>query len=415
MLPKSLRDVHVLRWLAPLWVSLLLLWAAQTFFLGEYDDARHSGGRDPATLHDPATIARVMLLMAVHIGVYVLGLARKPQRWWFLVYSGVQGVLACGIGLLSQSWTITLLLFLPLMAEAVGVLRLPRVIFAVLAVYLLCLCLTLQLLGSWQVVRGILVVILPIVAFFGLVVFLFLQQVRARERAQALVRELESAHRQLAASIARVEELTLLTERQRMARELHDTLAQGLAGLILQLEAAGLHLQQQHVERATVIVHQAQARARGALANARCAIDDLRAVPADIVATVQEEIDRFVAATGIACGADIAALAQLPASCHEHAIYAIAEGLANVARHAQAHHVWVEVQTGIAAVAVVVRDDGVGFEPARVAGRAGHYGLLGVRERARLAGGDFAVESAPGIGTTLHLRLPSGLQEEVYA
>ena len=198
---KSLRDVHLARWLAPLWASLLLLWVAQVFVLGDYDN----GGRQ--AWHDPATFVGFALLMALHVGMYVLGFVRRPARWWYLACSSVQGSLVCGIGLVRQSWLMALLLFLPLLAEAIGVLRPPRVAIAVLAGYLLFLCLALQFLGGWHLLRGILVIVLPLVTFFSLAVLLFLQQVRARERAQASVQELETSHRQLAASIARVEEL----------------------------------------------------------------------------------------------------------------------------------------------------------------------------------------------------------------
>jgi two-component system, NarL family, sensor histidine kinase YdfH len=96
--------------------------------------------------------------------------------------------------------------------------------------------------------------------------------------------------------------LTLLTERQRMARELHDTLAQGLAGIILQLGVAQARLAERQPEIAQEVVLQTLISAREALANARRAIDDLRTddtCSADPIAMVQEEIGRFTAATGI--------------------------------------------------------------------------------------------------------------------
>jgi NarL family two-component system sensor histidine kinase YdfH len=84
----------------------------------------------------------------------------------------------------------------------------------------------------------------------------------------------------------------------------------------------------------------------------------------------------------------------------------VTEGLANVARHAHAHQVWVRVAAQDGALEIAVRDDGRGFDPQAVNGEAGHYGLIGLRERARLAGGALEITSAPGAGTTLRLRLP---------
>src|SRR5258708_32705916 len=100
---------------------------------------------------------------------------------------------------------------------------------------------------------------------FVLVVGYALHQARARTQTQRLLRELEQAHRQLADDAIRIEELTRVAERQRMARELHDTLAQGLAGLILQLEAVKAHLVVGREERALENVIQAQRLRRATL------------------------------------------------------------------------------------------------------------------------------------------------------
>ena len=99
-----------------------------------------------------------------------------------------------------------------------------------------------------------------------------------------------------------LERLTLAAERQRLARELHDTLAQGLVGLTLQLEALDAHLGRGEVPKSIAIVRGAAARARSTLADARTAIADLRATSAPPLAeALREEADRFSSATGIPC------------------------------------------------------------------------------------------------------------------
>ena len=110
----------------------------------------------------------------------------------------------------------------------------------------------------------------------------FNRESSAREEAEALAAQLEAANAELAASSAQLKELTLVAERQRMARELHDTLAQGVAGLVLQLEAVKAHLGSERPERAAQIVDQSLTRARSTLADSRSAIDDLRADPASL-------------------------------------------------------------------------------------------------------------------------------------
>jgi NarL family two-component system sensor histidine kinase YdfH len=185
-------------------------------------------------------------------------------------------------------------------------------------------------------------------------------------------------------------------------------LAQGVAGLILQLEAVDSHLTAGRTERAQGIVQQAMARARATLADARRAIDDLRVVPpaAGLADALRHEVTRFTDATGIPCTLDFTLTDSLPEATAEHLLRIVVEGLTNIARHAQAARAWVNVAESDDELTIEVGDDGVGFDPTSAFDQPGHYGLLGMRERARLAGGTLAVESAPGNGTRLTLRLP---------
>ena len=79
--------------------------------------------------------------------------------------------------------------------------------------------------------------------------------------------------------------------------------------------------------------------------------------------------------------------------------------LANVARHAQATAVWLRLHLVDGSLLIEVVDDGVGFD-AEAGVRPGHYGIIGLKERARLSGGHLSIESVPGNGTTVQLRLP---------
>jgi len=175
------------------------------------------------------------------------------------------------------------------------------------------------------------------------------------------------------------------------------------------LEAADSHMAQGRAERAQSIVQQAMARARATLAEARQAIDDLREGPLsapDLASALRDEAAHFTDATGIPCALDLALPELLPSALCEHVQRVVAEGLTNVARHARAQHVWVSAREGEDWFVVEVRDDGVGFDPATALTRAGHYGLIGLRERAQLAGGTLDITSEPDAGTRLTLRLP---------
>jgi NarL family two-component system sensor histidine kinase YdfH len=221
---------------------------------------------------------------------------------------------------------------------------------------------------------------------------MFNQLFAQRQQAVELAERLESANARLAVSNAKIESLTLQNERQRMARELHDTLAQGVAGLVLQLEAVKAHLAANRAERASTIVEQAIAHARRTLAESRAAIDDLRAVPENLDESVRDNLERFQQATGIPCDLEISIEEnQLPAETTSHVLNILSEALINAARHAQATKVHVKWILEGPNIELAVRDNGKGFDVNQRV--SGHYGLVGMQERARLAGGELKIES----------------------
>ena len=204
-------------------------------------------------------------------------------------------------------------------------------------------------------------------------------------------------------------ELAVLEERTRLAREIHDTLAQQLTAIVLQLEAAEA-LVARDEERARSVVVAARDQARLALAEARRSVWDLRPVPLEatgLVAAVQAEARRWQQRTHVRTRVHVegvpARLALAPAT--EVAVFRVVqEALANVARHSGAHTVEVRLAEDAGMLEVTVRDDGAGFETG--GRRDGSFGLTGMAERARLIGGALEVQSAPGAGTEVRLRLP---------
>jgi signal transduction histidine kinase len=236
----------------------------------------------------------------------------------------------------------------------------------------------------------------------------FVREAVAKRQAGELLAELREASAELNGYAEEVEQAALAGERQRLARELHDTLAQGLVGVALQLEAADTYLGAEGAGQAKAIVRQALARARETLAEARRAIEGLRAAEtrASIEETLRREASRFAVATGIECEMDIDLPAELAPAINEQVRRVVTEALTNVARHARAGRVDACVRARDGSLEVTVRDDGIGFEAAEAAAGTGHFGLLGLDERARSMGGSFTVDSAPGQGTTLYFEVP---------
>jgi NarL family two-component system sensor histidine kinase YdfH len=422
-----------LRWYLLLWVCLGYLWGFLALWNNGIAADWHAcqngqgisidckqlkqllvGSVPPSAAVQPQLILPSIIAFTVIMVLYGfllwITLSGEQQRRFSWLFLAVQGLLILSVGFVTPGVgvAVPLSLYLALILEASALLKRARPVIAVSGGALILLILTWrqwEVTGTSSVVAGMVVaVVLLAIGFLFVLGFLLSYLYLARAHTQ-----LEAAHVQLQSSAAQIEALTLLTERQRMARELHDTLAQGLAGIILQLGVAHAHLAERQPEMAQEIMQQTLASARETLASARSAIDDLRATgsySADLVEAVQEEIRGFAAATGIPCESDLALLTQVAPTHAEHLVRAVSEGLRNIAQHAQARHAWVRATSQQHQLVIEVGDDGIGFDPALVAGQNGHYGLLGLRERARLIGGQFALLSAPGRGTRVQLQMP---------
>ena len=393
---KVERDPRLFMWVLTLVVSSMAAWSM-------FEEPR---------LRTPLVLSTFSFLILVHILLhwYLEKISKRPA--FLLWYVIVQGGLAFVISWMSGQIGMVFASFMGLLGEAVGLFGLNRRALLASVFYLMLAAINISQASELVSLGWTLLAIIPMIIFVVVYVTLYIRQLEAREQAQALLTELEAANRQLSEYAAQVEDLTIATERQRMARELHDTLSQGLAGLILQLEAADAHLTKEHPERAQEIIAQAMEQARATLANARRAIGDLRSSVGSSVLGLEQalraEVKRFEQATGLPCELEVQLNGEPPASVVETGLRIVSEALTNVARHAQASHAWVQVEETETQLCLEVRDDGRGFDPEAV--EAGHYGLLGMRERARLAGGGLDVSSEPGRGTAIMVWLPSSLE-----
>jgi two-component system NarL family sensor kinase len=198
-------------------------------------------------------------------------------------------------------------------------------------------------------------------------------------------------------------------ERNRLAREIHDTLAQGLTAITLQLETADALLEAQDApERSRQAIAQALSLARSNLEEARRSVLDLRAAPLQ---------DHTLSQALSALAAEWSAKGQAPVRFHsaggsrplppnvEAGLYRIAqEALTNAARHGHASIIRLELAAEPGQVRLTVEDDGRGFEPDQIT--ADRFGLLGLNERARLLGGSLSLQSSPGEGTRVEVTVP---------
>jgi two-component system, NarL family, sensor histidine kinase YdfH len=358
-------------------------------------------------LRRPGPFVLYVALFGVHLYLHWRIYWLEKHRNWLACYTVLQGAIAFGIAYLAGNIGMVFCLFMALSGELLSIYRIT-IRGILVTVYLLSLAfINFIILVGIKQAGWFALGTLPILVFVTFYVILYTRQTEANARARELLKELEAANCQLTEYSARVEDLTIVAERQRMARELHDTLSQGLAGLILQLEAVDAHLAGNRPERARLILEQSMAKARETLAEARRAIADLRQeMPHDLEGAVRREIAHFIDSTGIPCTQEIELPLHIPEQVVEAATRATAEALTNVALHASARNVKLSAAgiEGGNELEIQISDDGIGFDPALV--EAGHYGLLGMRERVRLVGGSCEIHSAVGSGTCIRIRFP---------
>lgn len=239
------------------------------------------------------------------------------------------------------------------------------------------------------------------VSFFAVGIFISQAMTRLREGQ----RSLRGANTKLAHYAAALEDLTVSRERNRMARELHDTLAHTLTGLSVTLETAKAYWEVDSAKARQLLETSLEATRTG-LEETRRALKALRASPLEDLGLrlgLLKMAESSAARASLALEFDLPdPLPSLPPDV-EQCIFRVAqEAVENVAHHAGASRLRLELRSHPDGLTFSVQDDGRGFDPGDRAS-SGHFGLVGMRERAELSGGRLAIESQPGKGTTVSL------------
>lgn len=197
-------------------------------------------------------------------------------------------------------------------------------------------------------------------------------------------------------------------ERSRLARELHDTLAQGLTALTLQLETADALLESDPA-RARHMIQQALGQVRANLDETRRSVQDLRSRSLEhgpFSEALRKLAEDHAGRWKLALDLNLQPVAALPPRV-ESALYRVAqEALTNIVRHARAHTVTLKLRVDAREARLHVHDDGRGFDPDHV--RPGRFGLIGMNERVKLLGGQLTITSAPEGGACIEAVIPLG-------
>ena len=219
--------------------------------------------------------------------------------------------------------------------------------------------------------------------------------------------------------IAKIEYKTMIQERTRLAREIHDSLAQTLGFLKLQTAQIRNYLGQGEIEAAKNGIERSYKTLSETYEDARQSINGLRisAAAEGSMDWLEEVADNFKDVSGIKIDVkNVEFEKNIPPEIHAQLIRIVQEALSNIRKHGKAHHVWLSCMELSESLYLEIKDDGIGFAPEDVS-TASQHGLRGMRERAELIGADFQIESHPHEGTMVKINVPLSDIEygEVYS
>lgn len=242
--------------------------------------------------------------------------------------------------------------------------------------------------------------------FFGVVTNALAQARLAQRQNALLLVELQAKNRQLEAYATQVETLAAVEERNRLAREMHDTIGHRLTAAAVQLEGAE-RLATRDPVQAAALIRAGRQQVRDALQELRRTVGRLRE-PVEIELPLPQALRRLAAgfeeATGLVVHLELPDTACEMTAAQRLALYRTAqEGLTNVQRHAKAQQAWLRLECGDDRLVLRVSDDGcgLGIRPPDTG-----FGLAGLRERAARLGGTVTLANRPGGGAVLNIELP---------
>jgi signal transduction histidine kinase len=342
------------------------------------------------------------------VGYLILGmfdtelLRRFPSGTRDFVYFSIMIALVFGIG-----WTLgpggNWLMGLPLANVAVDRLS-PRARWPVYLGVMVAFVLPILRYSTWDTALMNGLIISVGMVFLVLVSEVRLNEQHAREKAENLTKQLEIANRQLAEYASQAEELAATQERNRLAREIHDNLGHYLTIVNVQIEAAKVTCESDP-SRAMDALNKAQELAKKGLNSVRESVAALRVSPVGN-RPLEEAIGELIQethASGITTEFTIVGDVRPAEPKTALALYRVVqEGLTNARKHANGSRVDVQLDFSLPdRIRLILRDDGVG-----AADTSGGFGLIGLRERVQLLGGEFNIQTQPGQGFRIEVNLP---------
>jgi signal transduction histidine kinase len=361
-----------------------------------------------------------LALLAVY-GVLLFAYQRRGA--WFaadrrraVLYLGVQSLLAIGLILIPPHFDYFPLLFIPISLYAVellgrryGFLWITAFVLIMLWQYVIVVIFVPQIYAvDWTTGLAMTILFGAMCYLVGQTVCIRRQAEQARARNQHLLSNLHVAHRQLQDHAAQLEELAVVQERSRLARELHDSVTQTVFSMTLAVQTAQVLLTKD-VHRVAAQLDRVEELARNASREVQTIVRQLRPPSisdAGLAAALQAYLADRQARDGLIAHLEVQGEAQWPENV-TIGLYRIAqEAVNNVIKHAGTREVTIKLNACDQPASVEVIDRGAGFVVNELTPQRGHMGLVSMADRAREFGWTLSIESQPGLGTCVKVTGP---------
>jgi len=369
-----------------IWSSVALSWAFQF-----------------AKQNHPHQWLVIAILIAYAVSIVFLPAVTRDREFRAQIYFGVQTALVIGAMLLYYELDFFALLFMPLGGQAMFLL--PRKKAITWIVIFSAAIVSAQLI-QFRYANSFLFTPLYLGGLIGVASFstLMLRTNEARIQSDRLLDELQQAHKKLQEYAGQAEELATAKERNRLARELHDSVAQTLYGLTLQAEAAARELNNGQTDKATEQLREIRDSAQQSLQETRLLIFELRPPILEqegLVAALRNRLESVESRSGLKVQTQLQELNQIRADIGT-GLYGIAnEALNNILKHARATEIKVILKKEVNNIVMEIQDNGIGFD---INAASGGMGVSGMKERAEQFSGDLKIISGTN-GTTIRVEV----------
>jgi NarL family two-component system sensor histidine kinase YdfH len=342
------------------------------------------------------------IMIALHIAMYLFRVQIFKQKLG--LYFFVQGIIIFALScIIKTNYQAAYLGLIPLIiAQSIQLLKDGRKILYAIWYYYAIYIITVILYQGFQDLLysiSLLMLISSANAAYG---YLYSRQVRASEKTQRLLFELEAAYDKL-------EEMTRESERRKLARDLHDTLSQGLVAVLMKLEALEVNLENGNLEKSKTITRNSIDYTRDTLKEAREIIKDLRLQhedSKDLERAIEHEIELFQKDSSIETVINHNGHLKVTNMIYKNISFIVREILTNVKKHAKASKVIINSSLEAEKIYIRIEDDGIGFDYFHFDRLYGHYGIIGLIERAKAIEGELLIESQKKKGTCITLVVP---------